>query len=329
MLSTSNIATTLCARIIFVYILSYRYYRLPEEFLNSQVGQMLKPMIDNMQAQAASYGDFGAVGIAAKPNLPPVNPKYDKLIDSTSNDDGSGLKYGGQNIASDNQKVIESSGNNNNNNEVVANEISIAEQKQNELAIRNNKANDSLIILLDKYYDKHKHKSMELKVLKNELNPKITSDSRNAQLYVAMIGRNSETINARQQQGLNEFVKFLDRKRAAQKKGMNIILKLSDDAFEILDELLLMSESEQLFPIVSILRLLLVYPDICSRYSKDFMIINQILYKIGIEFEEELMDNDNDNDETEEKQGVDDINDEEMGMNLAILIYYNLHQYSS
>ena len=174
-------------------------------------------MIDNMQAQAmASYGDWGGVGIAAKPNLPPVNPKYDKVIEVDDNDNG--MKYGGQNAASDNQKVIQGTGNVGD--EVVANEMSTAEQKQNELAIRNKKASDSLVILLDKYYDKHKHKSMELKVLKNELNPKITNDSRNAQLYVAMICRNSEMINARQQQRLNEFVKFLDRKRAAEKKGI-------------------------------------------------------------------------------------------------------------
>eukprot|EP00483_Globobulimina_turgida_P002772 UN02777 len=54
---------------------------LPEEFLNSQVGQMLKPMIDNMQQTAmASYGDFGGMGIAAKPNLPAINPKYETKI---------------------------------------------------------------------------------------------------------------------------------------------------------------------------------------------------------------------------------------------------------
>ena len=103
---------------------------------------------------------------------------------------------------------------------------------------------------------------------------------------------------------------------------MNIILKLSDDAFEILDELLLMCESEQLFPIVSLLRLLLVYPDICGRYSKDFMIINQILYKIGIEFEEEEVMKDN----TEEKVNANDINDEDMGMNLADI---NLLQFTA
>eukprot|EP00486_Rosalina_sp_Unknown_P009086 CAMPEP_0201594720 /NCGR_PEP_ID=MMETSP0190_2-20130828/191947_1 /ASSEMBLY_ACC=CAM_ASM_000263 /TAXON_ID=37353 /ORGANISM="Rosalina sp." /LENGTH=302 /DNA_ID=CAMNT_0048054435 /DNA_START=572 /DNA_END=1477 /DNA_ORIENTATION=- len=274
-------------------------------------------MIDNMQANAmASYGDWGGVGIAAKPHLPPVNPKYNKVIESTGDD---GMKYGGQNVASDNQQVIQGSGDNNNA-DVVANEISSAEQKQNELAISNKKASDSLVLLLDKYYDKHKHKSMELNVLKNELNPKITNDSRNGQLYVAMICRNTEMINARQKQGLNEFVKFLDRKRAAEKKGMNIILKLSDDAFEILDELLLMSESEHLFPIVSLLRLLLVYPDICSRYSKDFMIINQILYKIGIEFEEESTE------AIEEKQSAESINDEEMGMNLSDI---NLLQFTS
>eukprot|EP01084_Bolivina_argentea_P014308 26731_1 len=78
---------------------------------------------------------------------------------------------------------------------------------------------------------------------------------------------------------------------------MDIKLKLNDDIFEILDELLLMSSTEELFPIVSLLRLLLVYPSVCNRYNKDFMIINQILYKIGIPFEEENDDNDEEKDD--------------------------------
>merc|ERR1719295_720659 len=72
-----------------------------------------------------------------------------------------------------------------------------------------------------------------------------------------------------------------------------------------------MTESEQLFPIVSLLRLLLVFGSVRDRYSSDFMSIHQILYKIGIPFEEAL-----DDEEPEEKgDGVQ--NDEEMeNMNL-------------
>ena len=94
-------------------------------------------------------------------------------------------------------------------------------------------------------------------------------------------------------------------------KGLEIKLKINEGAFEILDELLLMTESEQLFPIVSLLRLLLVFGSVRDRYSSDFMIIHQILYKIGIPFEEAL-----DDEEPEEKgDGVQ--NDEEMeNMNL-------------
>mmetsp|Transcript_11467 Transcript_11467/g.18462 ORF Transcript_11467/g.18462 Transcript_11467/m.18462 type:complete len:599 (-) Transcript_11467:211-2007(-) len=298
---------------------------LPEDFLNSPAGQMLKPMIDNMQQQAvASYGDWGGMGIAAKPHLPPLNPKYNQGVDLSADDKSNNkaqdkeqaMTFGGQQIASNKQMTIESNNNNSNNNDdtVQSNEISTTEQKENEIAIGAKKTGeDSLVNLLDKYYENHKHKSMDLKVLKNELLPKVTNDTKNAQLYVSMVTRNTEMINARQQERLTEFVKFLDRKRAAEKKGMNIILKLSDDAFEILDELLLMSEADQLFPIVSLLRLLLVYPDISQRYTGDFMIINQILYKIGIQFEEqedvEMAPS------NEEKQ----VNDEETGLNLMDL----------
>jgi len=111
----------------------------------------------------------------------------------------------------------------------------------------------------------------------------------------------------RQQHAFNELVKFLDRKRAAKKKGMDIKLKLNEDTLEILDELLLMTEAESLFPIVSLLRLLLIDPFVSKRYTKDFMIINQILYKIGIPFEEEQ--------ELEEKENKEEY-EEMQDMNL-------------
>ena len=53
---------------------------------------------------------------------------------------------------------------------------------------------------------------MDLKILKNELTPKITEDNKNAQLYVTIITRNSEIVNDRQQQAMNELVKYLKRK---------------------------------------------------------------------------------------------------------------------
>ena len=144
-------------------------------------------MIDNMQANAmASYGDWGGVGIAVKPHLPPINPKYDKSM-------------GGDN-------------DNDNDND---NDVNMNEQKDNDgigVGGDDKKANNSLSVLLDKYYEKHKHRELELKVLKNELEPKITNDDKNAQLYVSMICRDNE-MNARQQEGLNEFVKFLNNKR--------------------------------------------------------------------------------------------------------------------
>eukprot|EP01084_Bolivina_argentea_P014307 26730_1 len=192
---------------------------LPEEFLNSQVGQMLKPMIDNMQAQAmASYGsgDWGGMGMAARPNLPPINPKYDKAIfaeddddenDKNKNDKDDDMTFGGQESASTKQKIISSPKNNMDDDVVMMNE-----QKEPE------KASNSLVLLLDKYHSKHPHKSMDLKVLGHELIPKITDDNKNAQLYVSMITRNSQSINARQQEALSELIKYLNRKKAAKKK---------------------------------------------------------------------------------------------------------------
>merc|ERR1712241_1258964 len=85
-------------------------------------------------------------------------------------------------------------------------------------------------------------------------------------------------------------------------------LPVNESALEILDELLLMTESDQLFAIVSLLRLLLVYGPIRDRYASDFMIIHQILYKIGIPFEEELGD-----DDVEEK-GDDQVEESEMNL---------------
>eukprot|EP01084_Bolivina_argentea_P120107 212905_1 len=82
---------------------------LPEEFLNSAVGQMLKPMIDNMQQTAmANYGDYGGMGLAAKPNLPPLNSKYNKKIINKN-----------VNKNDNNNNNINNNNNNNKNNDII------------------------------------------------------------------------------------------------------------------------------------------------------------------------------------------------------------------
>ena len=72
---------------------------------------------------------------------------------------------------------------------------------------------------------------------------------------------------------------------------------------------------------VSLLRLLLVYPEICDRYTKDFMIITQILYKIGIQFEDE-----EDITTPADEKGTDNDDDEEEELNFMDI---NLLQFTS
>eukprot|EP00490_Sorites_sp_Unknown_P009415 CAMPEP_0114671808 /NCGR_PEP_ID=MMETSP0191-20121206/41784_1 /TAXON_ID=126664 /ORGANISM="Sorites sp." /LENGTH=245 /DNA_ID=CAMNT_0001932533 /DNA_START=24 /DNA_END=762 /DNA_ORIENTATION=+ len=65
---------------------------LPAQFLNSPVGQMLKPMLENMQNSALksmTTGDYANMGIALKPNLPKVNPIYNKEIEFNDDDNNS------------------------------------------------------------------------------------------------------------------------------------------------------------------------------------------------------------------------------------------------
>ena len=91
---------------------------------------------------------------------------------------------------------------------------------------------------------------------------------------------------------------------------------MSDDALEVLDELMLMSTDSSLFPLIALLKLLMVYPRVFDRY-KDLMIVNQILYRIGIPFEDEekdinLMINEfkNDNNNNNNNQNNNNENDE-------------------
>ena len=92
-------------------------------------------------------------------------------------------------------------------------------------------------------------------------------------------------------------------------KGFTLKLKVKEGALEMLDEMLLMTESEALFAIVSVLRLLLVFGAIRDRYTADFMIVQQILYKIGIPFEHEV-----DDEKADAVEHHDDDEEEEDGM---------------
>jgi len=256
---------------------------LPDEFLNSAAGQMLKPMIDQMQQGAmAQYGDWGGVGLAAKPNLPPVNAKYDVAIDSIEH-----------NVSAAASNTAPSASESNANGAVVAQPQapqSADTEMSSSIEVTDDEERDDLKAVLKGQCGAHRHHKVELKVLGHELSAKMTADSKNGKLYVAMMSRNAEMTNPRQQEAMRELVTFLDRKAAAKKKGLKLKLSVKEGALEILDEMLLMTESEDLFPIVSVLRLLLVFGAIRDRYTADFMIIQQILYKIGIPFEEEVAD---------------------------------------
>ncbi len=99
-----------------------------------------------------------------------------------------------------------------------------------------------------------------------------------------------------------EIIKFMN--------GNNANKKLNDNTFVVLDELILISESKYLFRMISILKLLLLNDSICNRYNCDFTIINQILYKINIPFEEL-------NERYEEKEEKNNMEmDNEIEMNL-------------
>merc|ERR1712187_862118 len=126
-----------------------------------------------MQNQAmASYGDWGGVGLAAKPNLPKLNSKYDKAL------------------------AVQNSA------------------KHNDIEPKTEQ-DSSLLNLLSKYHGKHKHQSMNFKVLRNELSPKLINDDKNGHLYLSMITsdnnkENESALNETQRQALDQFVKYLE-----------------------------------------------------------------------------------------------------------------------
>ena len=264
---------------------------------------MLKPMIDQMQQGAmAQYGDWGGVGVAAKPNLPPINARYDVAIDGDA-DDG-GPSGGGQGAPSE---PLSGS--------VNDDEAPSAAVSGKRIEIGEVDCSRSLVAVLEEHCSPQKDGGAELKVFGHELTAKMTADALNGKLYAAMILRNAEMDNERQRQSVEELVTLLDRMAAAKRKGLQLKLSVTEGAFEILDELLLMTEPAALFPAVSLLRLLLVLGAVRRRYAADFMIIHQILYKIGIPFEEEL----GDEDAAEEKADGHTAEEEQEEMNLLDL----------
>ena len=206
---------------------------------------MLKPMIDNMQQTAmASYGDYGAMGLAAKPNLPPINPKFDVALSA----DDTPISQS----QSETAKVD------------VPEEI--PEHKDNFAELVAKRENEAT-------------KALKLPIMRQELSPKISCDAENAQLYVAMMAAQSQEANPRQDEVLSALAQLVGQRG----KGA----AMNEEHLVVLDEALLMSAAAQLFAAVSLLRLLLVLPAVAMRYSADLMIVHQVLYKVGIEFESE------------------------------------------
>lgn len=216
--------------------------------MNSAVGQMLKPMIDNMQQTAmANYGDFAGMGAAAKPNLPPLNQKYDIAL--------KGAQTQSQSLKTENEteKPTQS----------VDVPKEIPEQKDifpELLAQRENAAT----------------KALKIPIIRAEFAPKMTCDVENARLYVAMIGAQSAEENPRQSEVLSALAQIVSSQKK-QSQSQSESESVSEDALSVLDELLLMCDAAQLFPAVSLLRLLLVLPSVARRYSEDFMILQQVL----------------------------------------------------
>lgn len=185
---------------------------LPHEFLKTPFGQMVQPIIQNMQNQAlANFGDYAGMGIAAEPHLPNITPMYDKFIgesDAESSDNDN-------NDNNDNDKdtdVVMKNSNDNNNNDAAAQSKDENEQNTNANANGNDKDNtnenenktdndsnnnvkvndskDSLMSLVKEHCSNHKHFGLnnELKIIgKTEYCPKLTLDNKNAKLYAEMV----------------------------------------------------------------------------------------------------------------------------------------------
>ena len=184
------------------------------------------------QGAMAQYGDWGGVGLAAKPNLPPINAKYDVAIedDGQSNNDAV--------PSSDSQKVVESNLNPNvnpnvnqnvNQNVVQSDNVNAqnAEQAPSEPVLSGKQieigtvdSTNSLKSVLEEHCSSHQHLKAKFKVFGHELTTKMTADSKNGKLYIAMISKHSEMLNARQQESLQELVTLLDRQAAAKRKGI-------------------------------------------------------------------------------------------------------------
>ncbi len=79
---------------------------------------------------------------------------------------------------------------------------------------------------------------------------------------------------------------------------------------DTIDELLLMTSSKNLFPVISLLRLLLAYPIVFNRY-KDFSVINQVIYKVNIPFDESENVELDTNPKKEKEEKSDDTSSEE------------------
>jgi len=212
------------------------------------------------------------MGLAAKPNLPPINPKYDTALKGNAAQPQSQSQTQSQSQIEPEPTVAD-----------VSEAAQIPEQK------------DTFSDLLAQR-ENAKLKALQIPIIRQELAPKITADIENAQLYVAMIEQQSdEAMNPRQSEVLNTLAKAIRTAQNPKQKSAVV----SEDSLNVLDELLLMCDAPQLFPAVSLLRLLLTLPSVANRYSSDFMILQQVLYKIGIEFES-LLPQQND-----EKEDVD------------------------
>jgi len=84
---------------------------------------------------------------------------------------------------------------------------------------------------------------------------------------------------------------YVEGKKQPKKNDSNI-----NDILEMLDELLLVSNEDALFGVVSLLRLLLRYDVIWKRY-KDLTVLNQVVHRTQLPFldEDDVEEDDNDN----------------------------------
>ena len=253
---------------------------LPAEFLNSDVGKLLKPMIDNMQENAMAMGDYSGMGITNKANLPKINKKYNEYS----------LYI---NIDYDNRRNIIS---NNNNNKI-------------------NLDTHKMSYIVNKYHANNKHTTKNFSVLTNEFNPKITVDYGNLMLYADFLLNkklnNEECLfNGNEKYYFHEIFRYI----VATENGDGNDKMISQNALNFFDKCLLNNinyDNNTTFCLVSILRLLLVNNDsikVRKRY-KDFKIINKLIKDI-ITVNETQNNNNNNNESknSEEKENISNNN---------------------